>query len=235
MKKFTQPNGMMIVNRSSGKFSLALSLICGMMFISEFSHAQLIRSKERLALRSEHISEQKKEQTSRKGNTITYNDVYEYNAEFENDFDYNGYSHSQQFVFDNLPMLKRLYTIPDIFFDLDQSVISQDARDVLDHLALLLTTEQDLDMVITAHSDTRIAAYNNVLSLQRANAARIYLIAWGVLESRIVIDIHGRRSIKNPCTDNPGCSIEEQKINRRTEFNIIYNNVNLAHVHAYDE
>lgn len=235
MKKFTQSNGTVIATSLSGKFSLALSLICGMMFISEFSQAQLTRSKERHALRSELISEQNKEEASAKRNTSVYNSDYGYDAELENDFDNNGYGHSQQFVFDNLPMLKKVYTIPDIYFDLDQSLIGQDARDVLDQLAWLLKSEQDLDVAITAHCDTRIAEYNNVLSLQRANAARIYLIASGVSESRIAIDLHGRRSIKNPCTDNPGCSIEEQRINRRTEFNIIYNNINLAHVHAYDE
>lgn len=145
------------------------------------------------------------------------------------------YMRSSQFVYDNLASLKKDLAVSDIYFDLDQSIIRTDAMPVLDELAALMYEKSDLSVAVTAHCDSRMTAYNNTLALRRAQAAKTYLIAKGVEAGRIVIEKHGRVSEVNPCSTNPGCSIAQQELNRRTEFNIIYNDVNLAHVKSVND
>jgi outer membrane protein OmpA-like peptidoglycan-associated protein len=145
------------------------------------------------------------------------------------------YMRSSQFVFDNLAFLKKDLAVSDIYFDVDQSVIRTDAEPVLNELAALMYEKADLSVAVTAHCDSRMTTYNNTLAVRRAEAAKAYLISKGVETERIVIEKHGRPSTINPCTTNPGCSIAQQELNRKTEFNIIYNDVNLAHVSSFND
>ena len=144
------------------------------------------------------------------------------------------YMRSEQFVFDNLISLKKEYSIPDIYFDLDKATIRFDAIPVLDPLVNLLIEQPEIIVAVTAHCDSRMVEYNKVLTVSRAEAVQAYLLSKGISPSRIVLEKHGRPSVKNPCADNPSCSEAEQQLNRRTEFNIIYNGINLAHVSSFN-
>ena len=145
------------------------------------------------------------------------------------------YMGSAQFVYDNLASLKNNLAISDIYFDMDQAAIRTDAKPVLDELAALMYEKADISVAVTAHCDSRVTAYNNTLALRRAEAAKAYLISKGVEAERILAEKHGRPSVVNPCTNNPGCSIAEQEKNRKTEFNIIYNDLNLAHLNSFND
>lgn len=145
------------------------------------------------------------------------------------------YKHSEQFVFDNLSSLKKEFTISDIYYNLDEATIRPDAQLVLDNLANLLMEQPVICVAVTAHCDSRMLQYNEKLALRRAEAARAYLVSKGISQSRIVLEKHGRPSVKNPCAGNPNCTLTEQQLNRRTEFNIIYNDINLAYVSSFNE
>lgn len=235
MKKLSKLKKMIPPGGQLRTISSVIAIVCAFIFLPAELNAQVIRSKEkRKSAQSEVSPAQQLDDASQRRKGIIYDPIQEYQAGDFADDRFN-YLVSEEYVFDNLGVLKSTFIIPDIYFDLDQSTIRPDAQTVLDQLSLLLMAQQELCVAVTAHCDTRIAAYNKVLALRRAEASRTYLVERGVAPNRIILEIHGRSAIKNPCADNPGCSIEEQQINRRTEFNIIYNNINLAHVHAYDE
>lgn len=157
------------------------------------------------------------------------------NAAFGNSGLVMTYMRSEQFVFDNLTSLKKEYIISDIYYDLDNATIRSDALPVLDALVNLLIEQPKISVAVTAHCDSRMLKYNEVLAIRRAEAAQAYLVFKGISPSRIVLEKHGRPSVKNPCTDNPDCSIAVQQLNRRTEFNIIYNDINLAHLSSFND
>ncbi len=138
------------------------------------------------------------------------------------------YMTSEQFVFDNLSKLKKTFSVADIYFDLDQSVIRPDAVPALEQLISLMMEHPEISVAITSHSDSRFSKYNEKLALSRAQAAQTYLIAKGIGADRLQIDKHGRPQIANPCNNDPACSLATQQLNRKTEFNIIYNGINLG-------
>jgi outer membrane protein OmpA-like peptidoglycan-associated protein len=83
--------------------------------------------------------------------------------------------------------------------------------------------------VITAsHTDTRASdKYNKTLSLKRGLAAKTYLVTKGINPNRIRIEYYGKSRLVNKCTDGVPCSEDDQQLNRRTEFEVILNGVNL--------
>lgn len=140
------------------------------------------------------------------------------------------YSMSEQYVFDNLGSMKKMFAVADIYFDLDQAVIRPDAMPVLDQLVNMMMEHPEISVAATAHSDTRISKYNEKLSLNRAQAAVDYLKSKGIGADRLLIEKHGRPVQANPCNNDPACSLATQQLNRRTEFNIVYNGVNLGQI-----
>ena len=137
---------------------------------------------------------------------------------------------SEQFVFDNLSLLKKAFAVADIYFDLDEANIRPDAIPVLKNLVILMKENPGIRVATTAYSDSRMAKYNEKLAISRAQSAINYLISQGVSADRLLIEKHGRPDMGNPCNEDPSCSLATQQLNRRTEFNIVINGINLAHV-----
>lgn len=140
------------------------------------------------------------------------------------------YMISEQFVFDNLSSLKKAYSVADIYFDLDDALIRPDALTVLDNLVNLMMDNPGISVATTAYSDSRMSKYNEKLAFSRAEAANAYLISKGVQSDRLYIEKHGRPQMENPCNNDPSCSLAVQQLNRKTEFNIVYNGVNLGQI-----
>jgi len=140
------------------------------------------------------------------------------------------YLSSEQYVFDNLGSLKKFFSAADIYFDLDQSAIRPDAIPALDKLVNLMMEHPEISVATTAYSDTRFSKYNAKLALSRAEAANAYLISKGIGADRFLIEKHGRPQAENPCNGDPSCSLAVQQLNRKTEFNIVYNGVNLGQI-----
>lgn len=135
---------------------------------------------------------------------------------------------SEQYVFDNLTTLKKAFSVGDIYFDLDQSTVRADAVPVLDNLVQLMMEHPEISVATTSYSDTRFTKYNEKLALSRAQAANAYLISKGIGADRLTVEKHGRPQITNPCNNDPACTLAVQQLNRKTEFNIVYNGVNLG-------
>jgi len=140
------------------------------------------------------------------------------------------YMVSEQFVFDNLSSLKKAFAIADIYFDLDDASIRPDAVPVLNNLVVLMKENPGINVATTAYSDSRMSKYNEKLAANRAQSAINYLISQGISADRLQIEKYGRPNMGNPCNDDPSCSLAVQQLNRKTEFNIVFNGINLGHV-----
>jgi len=136
---------------------------------------------------------------------------------------------AQVWVDKNCDSLKRLYAVKNIYYDLDRSYIRDDAKPTLNVLAEMMLDHKEISVITSSHCDTRASAeYNKALSLRRGEAAKAYLISRGVPASRIKVEYYGKSRLVNRCTDGMPCSEEDQQQNRRTEFDVIVNGVNLT-------
>jgi outer membrane protein OmpA-like peptidoglycan-associated protein len=129
-----------------------------------------------------------------------------------------------------LVLSKTFFAVADIHFDLDQSAIRSDAIPILDKLVYMMMEHPEISLATTSYSDTRYAKYNEKLALSRAQAANNYLESKGISKDRLSVEKHGRSQVANPCNDDPSCSLATQQLNRKTEFNVVYNGVNLGQI-----
>jgi outer membrane protein OmpA-like peptidoglycan-associated protein len=79
-----------------------------------------------------------------------------------------------------------------------------------------------------SHCDSRGSyAYNDALSQRRSNSAVAYIISKGISADRITAKGYGERQLLNKCSDGVPCTEEEHQWNRRTEFKVTGNDLNL--------
>lgn len=141
----------------------------------------------------------------------------------------------QQYVISNCDSLKRIFAVENIFYDLDRDEIRPDARRALDHLASLMRRHPEMSVITSSHCDSRASEdYNRDLSLRRGTAAKNYLVAKGINGSRVRVEYYGKTRLLNRCYDGVECSEADQQLNRRTEFDIILNGVNLSQLNCDD-
>lgn len=106
-----------------------------------------------------------------------------------------------------------------ILFGFDESDLSQDAKRNLDKLVVVLENYDDTNIEIQGHTDSRGSeAYNQNLSVQRADMVSRYLSAKGVAYSRITVKGFGETA---PRYENDTADGRAQ--NRRVEFLITAN------------
>ena len=85
--------------------------------------------------------------------------------------------------------------LDDVFFDLDESTIRDDARGPLQKNAEWLKRWGSTSIMIEGHADERGSAeYNLALGDRRANAVRDYLVSLGVPETRVTVTSKGKES-----------------------------------------
>lgn len=73
-----------------------------------------------------------------------------------------------------------------ILFDLDQAVIRSESRPVLDEMLDVLNSEPAWTLTIEGHTDASGSdAHNQLLSQQRADAVKAYLVKGGIAASRL--------------------------------------------------
>jgi len=73
-----------------------------------------------------------------------------------------------------------------VFFELDRSELSQEARQTLDRQAAWLKRYPAVRVTLEGHCDERgTREYNMALGARRANAVRAYLVALGIQSARI--------------------------------------------------
>lgn len=109
------------------------------------------------------------------------------------------------------------YTLKNVNFDSDQSVLKTDSYDALNQLVDLMKRQQSIKIEVAGHTDNSGLAEKNLqLSQDRAQSVKNYLVSKGILASRITVNGYGDTE---PVSDN---ETEEGKLlNRRTEIRII--------------
>lgn len=108
----------------------------------------------------------------------------------------------------------RLDIPSDVSFDVGRAVIKSNFAPVLGQFATSLNQNPVTKVTIIGHTDsTGTDAVNNPLSMDRANAARDYLVGRGVAYQRVATDGRGSRE---PIADN--ASPQGRASNRRVEI-----------------
>jgi peptidoglycan-associated lipoprotein len=96
--------------------------------------------------------------------------------------------------------LQRRGFSPDIYFDYDESNLSDDTRDKLSRNADLLKSSAQLSVTIEGHADSRgTSEYNLALGERRANAVRDYLTSLGIAATRMRTISYGKE--RPVCTE----------------------------------
>lgn len=104
--------------------------------------------------------------------------------------------------------------IESIYFDLNKSVLNYEAREVLNRKVALMRKYPQAILSVTGHTcNIGSGDYNDKLSYQRAEAAKIYLVKKGIDSSRIILIPQG---MKNPTY--PNTSESNRELNRRVDF-----------------
>lgn len=89
-----------------------------------------------------------------------------------------------------------------VFFSVDESTLSDSARQTLNAQAEWLKTNTDFVATIEGHADEQgTREYNVALGARRANAAREYLISRGVAGSRLKTVSYGKERPVEICSD----------------------------------
>ena len=136
---------------------------------------------------------------------------------------------SQLWVNNNCDSLKKVYSIANIYYDLDRAFVRDEDKPNLNKLVDLMKTHPEISVITASHCDSRASSeYNKALSLKRGEAARTYLVSKGIAPGRVRVEYYGKSRLVNRCYDDVPCAEEDQQLNRRTEFDVILNGVNLT-------
>jgi outer membrane protein OmpA-like peptidoglycan-associated protein len=111
--------------------------------------------------------------------------------------------------------------INNIYYDFEKWAIREDARPALDSLASILTSNPDVNIQLSSHTDCRgDEAFNLDLSQKRANSVTEYLISAGIDGTRLTAVGYGESKPISSC-ECLACSEDEHQLNRRTAFTIL--------------
>lgn len=113
---------------------------------------------------------------------------------------------------------KASYAAKRILFEFAKADLKEESFDVLNEIAGILKTDTSLKLIIEGHtSNDGSEDANMILSTDRANEVKKYLISKGILESRLTAIGYGPT---RPLND--GNTKEEKALNRRVELKLHY-------------
>ena len=94
--------------------------------------------------------------------------------------------------------------VPDrIFFATNKSSLTTKSRDTLRKQATYLRKNKDVTVTVEGHADERgTREYNLALGERRANAAKDYLMTYGISGKRISTISYGKEKPVNPASSN---------------------------------
>mgnify|MGYP006099184303 FL=1 len=109
-----------------------------------------------------------------------------------------------------------------IYFDLDKSFITSEARVELNKVYVALIKNPEMRIKIESHTDSRASeTYNLKLSIRRAKSTKAWLVNKGISSDRIEENGYGENKLENYCEDDVNCDEKEHQLNRRSVFTII--------------
>jgi outer membrane protein OmpA-like peptidoglycan-associated protein len=118
--------------------------------------------------------------------------------------------------------LAKILGIRIIYFDLNKSLIRNDAAVELQKIADIMKEYPQMNIDVRSHTDSRYASeYNQKLSQQRAESTRDWLMNQCIAPERLKASGYGESKLINVCADGITCTEEQHQENRRSEFIII--------------
>ncbi len=118
--------------------------------------------------------------------------------------------------------LAKTLNIPMIYFDLDKSVIRNNATFELAKVLAIMQEYPNMKIDIRSHTDSRqTTRYNKTLSDKRAKSTMAWLIKNGIQATRLKAKGYGESQLINKCSDGVPCTEEEHQANRRSEFVVV--------------
>jgi outer membrane protein OmpA-like peptidoglycan-associated protein len=114
--------------------------------------------------------------------------------------------------------------LKNILYDYNKYNITPAASKDLDRVVEFMNRYSHISIELGSHTDSRGTYENNeILSHQRAQSAKQYLVKQGIDGKRIIYRGYGETVLKNECQNNVKCSEEQHQLNRRTEIKVIKN------------
>jgi OmpA-OmpF porin, OOP family len=107
-----------------------------------------------------------------------------------------------------------IWVVGEAYFDFDKSVVKPEAFDYLDEIADVLKTHPQVTVKVQGHTDSiGTKAYNDALSIRRAQAVKTYLTDKGIHGDRLIVEGFGH---SKPAVSNS--TAEGRSLNRRVEL-----------------
>lgn len=121
----------------------------------------------------------------------------------------------------NVSNLLEERNVTNIHFGFDKAAVRDEDVENMNRLTGVMKEDAAFVLKIICHTDSRgSSSYNEKLSKRRAEAAKDFLVAQGIDESRIQISWKGEEELVNNCSDGVKCSAEDHFKNRRGEFQL---------------
>jgi outer membrane protein OmpA-like peptidoglycan-associated protein len=118
--------------------------------------------------------------------------------------------------------LAKILGIRIIYFDLNKSLIRNDAALELQKIADIMKAYPQMNIDVRSHTDSQYASeYNQKLSQKRAESTRDWLMNQCIAPERLKASGYGESKLVNVCADGIICTEAQHQENRRSEFIII--------------
>jgi OmpA-OmpF porin, OOP family len=115
------------------------------------------------------------------------------------------------------PVTEKVTFAADVFFDFDKAILKPEGKAKLDDLVAKLKGINLEVIIAIGHTDSiGTAAYNQKLSVRRAEAVKAYLVSKGIEPNRIYTEGKGKTQ---PIADNR--TAEGRAKNRRVEIEVV--------------
>jgi outer membrane protein OmpA-like peptidoglycan-associated protein len=119
------------------------------------------------------------------------------------------------------PFVNQEIVLQDIYYDLDQWFIREDAKPALDQLSQDLKDNPEFRVLIASHTDCRAdEVYNLDLSEKRARSVVRYLVEQGIDPQRLEYKGFGESRLIETCPCE-NCTEKQHQRNRRTTFMLL--------------